>query len=72
MEEVGKILLFIGAIFFLLGALFLLGEKTLPFLGKLPGDIVIRGKNYTVYIPLGTSIFISILLSLLLWLLLRK
>jgi len=40
-------------------------------LGRLPGDIVIRGKNTVFYVPLATSIIISVVLSLVLWLLSR-
>ena len=47
--------------------LILLGRTGLP-LGKLPGDILYRGKNTTFYFPLATSILLSIVLSLLLYL----
>lgn len=40
----------------------------IPFLGKLPGDISIKGKNYSVYIPIATSLLISLLISLILYL----
>ena len=49
------------------GLLLLLGRTGLP-LGRLPGDILYRGKNATFYFPLGTSILISIVLSLVLFL----
>lgn len=39
----------------------------IPLLGKLPGDIRIEKENFTLYIPLGTSLLISALLSLLFW-----
>ena len=45
----------------------------LPFrLGRLPGDILIRGKNSVFYFPLATGLLLSLVLSLLLWLLNRK
>jgi len=47
-------------------AMILLGRTSLP-LGRLPGDIVYRGKNTTFYFPLATSILISVVLSLLLY-----
>jgi hypothetical protein len=47
------------------------GRFHLP-LGRLPGDIVYRGKNTTFYFPLATSIVLSIVISLILWLLNRK
>lgn len=59
--------MFFGA--FLIGVgllLFFLGKTSLP-IGRLPGDIVYRGKNTTVYFPLATSIVLSVLLSLLLY-----
>jgi hypothetical protein len=46
----------------------LLGRTGIP-LGKLPGDMVYRGKNATVYFPLATSIVLSVVLTLVLWVL---
>jgi len=46
------------------------GKLNLP-LGRLPGDIIYRGKNTVIYFPLATSLLISIVLSLLLWLINR-
>jgi hypothetical protein len=68
MEELGKILAFFGVILFVLGAIFLLlGRTSLP-IGRLPGDIVYRGKNTTFYFPLTTSLLLSFVLSLALYL----
>ena len=64
-ESLGRILLLIGVILVLLGGLLLLVGKV-PFLGRLPGDIVIERKNFTFYFPLATSILVSIVLTLLL------
>jgi hypothetical protein len=50
--------------------LFLAGRFHLP-LGRLPGDIVVRGKHTVFYFPLATSLVVSIILSLILWLLNR-
>jgi len=61
----GKILLFMGIILIVLGGIFLLMGK-LPFSGKLPGDIIIHRKNYVFYFPLGLSILISIILTIIL------
>jgi len=58
-------LLLIGVILVVLGGLLLLVGKV-PFLGRLPGDIVIERKNFTFYFPLATSILLSIVLTLLL------
>jgi hypothetical protein len=68
MTELGKLLLIVGGIIVVIGAVLLLaGRFNLP-IGRLPGDIVVRGKNTVFYFPLATSIVISILLSLVLWL----
>ncbi len=67
----GKLLLILGIGITILGLLFMLGDK-IPWLGHLPGDISYRGKNITFYFPLGTSLLISIILSLILYLFFRK
>ncbi len=61
--QIGKILIFTGFVFILVGFLFLFWQK-LPFIGKLPGDIYIKKDNFVFYFPLGTSILISIILSI--------
>ncbi len=61
--EFGKILILVGVLLILFGFIFLFGSK-LPFLGKLPGDIYIKKDNFVFYFPLGTSILISIILSI--------
>jgi len=67
MNELGKILVMAGAIFVGVGLLLMLfGRTNLP-IGRLPGDIIYRGKNTTVYFPLATSILISVVLSLLVY-----
>ena len=60
----GKTFILLGIFIILIGLLFLLGEK-IPWIGRLPGDILIRKKNFTFYFPLATSIIISIILTLL-------
>ena len=60
-------LVVVGGIVVLAGlALILLGRTNLP-LGRLPGDVVYRGKNTTVYFPLATSIVISIVLTIVMY-----
>ncbi len=71
MNEIGKFLIFVGAITILLGLILMLAGK-IPFLGRLPGDIVIEKRNFTFYFPLGTSIILSILLTLILYVLSRR
>jgi hypothetical protein len=68
MISLGKLLLICGGVIFLLGVVVLLaGKLNLP-LGRLPGDILYRGKHTTFYFPLATSILLSILLSLVFYL----
>jgi hypothetical protein len=68
MADLGKLLLILGGVIVLIGVVLLLaGRFNLP-LGRLPGDITYRGKNTVVYFPLATSIIISIVVSLILWL----
>ena len=65
LQPFGKMLIIAGAILIALGVLFLFGDK-IPFLGKLPGDLIIRKRNFTIYIPIVTSILLSILLTVIL------
>jgi hypothetical protein len=64
MIEMGRLLLVLGVALIAVGGIvMLLGRTGLP-LGRLPGDIIYRGKNTTFYFPLATSILISIVLSI--------
>jgi DUF2905 family protein len=67
-SELGKVLVFVGAVIVVIGALLMLGGRWHLPMGRLPGDIVYRGKNTTVYFPIVTSILISIVLSVVLYL----
>ena len=64
MTSFGKFFMTLGAVFFAIGLLLLLSPK-IPWLGRLPGDILIRRKNFTFYFPLATSIILSIILTVL-------
>ena len=65
--DLGKLLVLLGGIVVIVGlALILLGRTNLP-IGRLPGDIIYRGKNTTFYFPLATSIVVSVVLSVLLY-----
>jgi hypothetical protein len=67
-KDLGKVLVLLGGMIAIAGlALILLGRANLP-VGRLPGDMVYRGKNTTFYFPLATSIVISVVLSVLLYL----
>ena len=65
-------LILLGAILIFVGLLFTLGERLPIKLGRLPGDIVIRGKNSVFYFPLVTSLLISLVLTAVLWLIGRR
>ena len=71
MQHIGRLLVIFGAVIAAVGMLVILSGK-LPWLGRLPGDIVLQRKNFTVYFPLATSILISLLLTLLFWLFGKK
>jgi len=65
--ELGKLLVFLGALLVLAGVVvMLLSRMNLP-LGRLPGDFLHRGKNTTVYFPLATSLVVSVVLSIVLY-----
>ncbi|WP_300362383.1 DUF2905 domain-containing protein [Hydrogenimonas sp.] len=61
MPEIGKLLIGMGLVLILFGLF-------VSFVGKLPGDIVIKKENFTFYFPIATSILLSIVLSLLFYL----
>jgi hypothetical protein len=64
----GRMLIILGVALVAVGVLLTLGDR-LPFrIGRLPGDILVRGKNTTFYFPLATSLLASALLTLVLWL----
>ena len=63
-DSLAKMLIVFGVVLAVLGGLLLLLGKV-PLLGRLPGDIVIRREHWSVYVPLTTSLLISLLLTLL-------
>jgi len=70
LETLGRILLYLGGLFVLVGILFFLGSKL--GLGKLPGDIYIERENISFYFPLASAIIISLILTLVLNFLIRR
>lgn len=68
MHDLGKMLIGLGLLLALIGAVILVAPRIGLPLGRLPGDISYKSKNVTVYFPLGTSILISIVLSVILYL----
>jgi hypothetical protein len=70
-HHIGKMLLLIGIIVAAIGGLVIIAGR-ISWIGRLPGDILIQKKNFTFYFPLATSILISIVLTLLFWILGRR
>jgi len=66
-SQFGKTLILLGLVLAAVGGLFLAGGK-IPWIGRLPGDFIFRGKSFTFYFPLATSILISVVLTLILYL----
>jgi hypothetical protein len=71
MAPIGKLLILVGLILIVIGVVVWLSPK-IPWLGKLPGDIHYEGKNVRVYLPITTCIILSVVVSLLFFLLSRK
>ena len=67
----GKLLIVLGVIVIAVGGLLLFSGK-IHWIGRLPGDILIQKKNYTFYFPLATSIIISLIITLVFWILGRR
>jgi hypothetical protein len=68
LRDVGRMLLIFGGVLVLIGLLLTFGSR-LPFrLGRLPGDIVWQGKNTSFYFPIVTCIVVSVVLTLVMWL----
>lgn len=70
-SSLGKILILVGGALIVLGGVLAFFDR-LPLVGKLPGDIVIRKKDFTIYFPIATSILLSILITVLVNLFGRK
>ncbi len=69
--ETGKLLVVLGAVLVVAGiAVMIMGRTNLP-IGRLPGDFLYRGKHTTFYFPLATSVVVSVVLSILLYLVSR-
>jgi hypothetical protein len=66
MENLGKALIVLGVAIAAVGALLLMAPRV-PILGRLPGDILVHRKNFTFYFPLATSLIVSAVASLILW-----
>jgi hypothetical protein len=71
MSDVGRFLILLGLAAIVVGAALTFLPR-IPWLGKLPGDIVVQRERFTFYFPLATSIVVSILLTLVLNLFFRR
>ncbi len=70
-SHLGKLLIVIGLLIAGIGCVLLIAGK-IPWFGRLPGDIFYRGKNFSIYFPLMTSLVLSVILSLILWFINRR
>ena len=71
LEPIGRALIVIGVFITILGAILLLTPRV-PWLGRLPGDIVIHLEVLTIYIPITTMLLVSVLLSVILSVIVRN
>ena len=67
MEGMGKSLIVIGLLLIVIGVAIAFGPS-IPFIGKLPGDIYIKKDNFTFYFPLATSVLISVIITFVMYL----
>jgi hypothetical protein len=65
-QGLGKGLIIVGILLIMIGLVVIFFDK-IPLIGKLPGDIAIKGKNWSFYFPLASSILISVLVSFILF-----
>ncbi|HEU4370632.1 MAG TPA: DUF2905 domain-containing protein [Methylomirabilota bacterium] len=70
-SELGRALIVLGVVVAGLGIVLVLFDRA-PWVGRLPGDVLVRRGSWTFYFPLGTSILVSLILTLVLWLIGRR
>jgi hypothetical protein len=63
MDDIGRVLMVLGGLLLMFGFLLTLGDRV-PLVGRLPGDVTLRGDGWVVYAPIATSIILSIVLTL--------
>jgi hypothetical protein len=70
---IGKVLIAVGLLVAAVGALLVLGDRV-PWLrlGRLPGDLAVERGNFRLYVPIATSVVLSVLISIVLWLVSRR
>lgn len=67
----GKALIVIGIVIVIVGIIVTFGPK-IPYIGRLPGDILIKRENFTLYFPLATSVIVSVILSVIFYFFTRR
>ena len=63
-QELGRMLIIVGAVALVAGLVLLFSDR-IPFLGRLPGDVVVKKGNFTLYFPLATGLILSLILTIL-------
>ena len=71
MHDLGRLLIVFGVLLVIAGLLLTLGGR-IPWLGRLPGDVYVQRGSWTFYFPIVTSLLVSVVLSLLLYLIGRR
>jgi hypothetical protein len=71
MSDLGRALVIVGAVIAVVGIVLMVAGRV-PWIGRLPGDIYIRRGNWSFYFPLGTSLLLSVVLTLIFWLIGRR
>jgi uncharacterized membrane protein YidH (DUF202 family) len=67
-SDIGRLLIVLGVVIAVVGVLLVVAGRV-PWLGRLPGDIHVQRENWSFHFPLATSLLLSVVLTLLLWLL---
>lgn len=70
-QYMGKLMIAAGLIIAAAGLVFFFSGK-IPWVGRLPGDFIVRKRNFTIYFPLATSILLSILITFIFWLIRKR
>lgn len=65
LQAVGRTLVIVGLVIVAIGLALVLADR-LPLIGRLPGDVTLRGDGWTIYVPFATSVLLSVVLSLVL------
>jgi hypothetical protein len=64
-QELGRALIVVGGLLLVVGLVLVLADRV-PILGRLPGDVVVKKKNFTLYFPIATALLVSLVLTLIL------